>query len=309
MTSQAKIAELRQIIVSQLSKLIDRDYYLLEVPYYHNIGDMLIWQGELDLLATLPHKCLGMYALETFGYEEIEKGTLILFQGGGNFGDLWGKHHEFKMKVVERYPECRFVFLPQTVHFQQEANLKACAERLAKYPNVTICARDQQSYDTLKQHFRNTILLVPDLAFCIDMSRWTQSKSAKKNDLLLMRRDSERQDSAVLEELKRRESIVVSDWPQMEHRDLYTWLLVKLSPRVPRRLLDWYCRQVYRRHLVRSGVRFLSQHERIYSTRLHGAILALLLDKQVELIDNNYGKNSGFYDTWLADCENIKLHR
>ncbi|MBQ7531900.1 MAG: polysaccharide pyruvyl transferase family protein [Paludibacteraceae bacterium] len=309
MTANDKIVQLRQTIVSQLSPLIDRDYYLLELPYYNNIGDALIWQGEEDFLATLPHKCLGRYALETFNFPAIPDGTLILFQGGGNFGDLWTKHHEFKMQVVERYPNCKFLFLPQTVFFQDKTNLQACAERLSANKNVTICARDKSSYETLKSSFANTILLVPDMAFCIDSSRLPKCETPREQDLLIVRNDAELQPTDELATLMQKSNIAVHDWPPLERRDFYTWLLVKFSPIVGRGLLDWYCQTIYKPFLVRCGVRFLNRYRTVHSTRLHGAILALLLGKDVVLYDNSYGKNSGFYNTWLADCENITLRR
>ena len=191
MTSTDKIVQLRQAIVSQLNPLIDRDYFLLELPYYNNIGDVLIWQGEEDFLRTLPYTCKGRYALETFTFPTIPDGTLILFQGGGNFGDLWTKHHEFKMKIVGHYTNCKFLFLPQTVFFQNEANLQACAKRLSENKNITICARDKTSYDILKQNFSNTVLLVPDMAFCINRNRLQKCTKPNEQDMLMIRNDVE----------------------------------------------------------------------------------------------------------------------
>lgn len=308
MKASEKIAQLRQVILERLSGLIDRDYYLLELPYYNNIGDALIWQGEEDYLRTLPYKCLGRYALETFTYPPIADGALVLFQGGGNFGDLWTKHHEFKMQVVERYPNCKFLFLPQTVFFQKQENMMACAARLAGR-DVTICARDKVSYETLKQHFNNPVLLVPDMAFCIDSAHLPKSGTGSKQDMLMMRNDAELPVSAALNTLRQQPNIVVRDWPPIEKRDFYTWLLVKFSPLVSRGVLDWYCQRIYKPYLIRCGVQFVNRYGTIYSTRLHGAILALLLEKDVVLLDNSYGKNSGFYDTWLADCDGITLKR
>lgn len=309
MTSTDKIVQLRQAIVNQLNPLIDRDYFLLELPYYNNIGDVLIWQGEEDFLRALPSTCKGRYALETFTFPTIPDGTLILFQGGGNFGDLWTKHHEFKMKIVEHYTNCKFLFLPQTVFFQNEANLQACAKRLSENKNITICARDKASYDILKQNFSNTVLLVPDMAFCINRNRLQKCTTPNEQDMLMIRNDAELQLSDELASLIDQKSIAVRDWPPMERRDLFTWLLVKFSPIVSPRLLDWYCQQIYMPYLVRCGVRFINRYRTIHSTRLHGAILALLLGKDVVLYDNSYGKNSGFYNTWLADCESITLKR
>ena len=48
MRGEQAVSLLRQKIESSLLALIDSDYHLLEVPYYANVGDMLIWQGELD---------------------------------------------------------------------------------------------------------------------------------------------------------------------------------------------------------------------------------------------------------------------
>ena len=87
MNAVEKVKALSKKISEVLTPLINRDYWLLEVPYYSNIGDTLIWQGERDFLAGLPHKCRGMHSLESFAFPEIDKNDLILFQGGGNFGD------------------------------------------------------------------------------------------------------------------------------------------------------------------------------------------------------------------------------
>lgn len=50
---------------------------------------------------------------------------------------------------------------------------------------------------------------------------------------------------------------------------------------------------------------FVNSYNYIYTTRLHIAILATLLEKPCTFIDNNYGKNSGFYQTWLNDIDDI----
>jgi exopolysaccharide biosynthesis predicted pyruvyltransferase EpsI len=51
----------------------------------------------------------------------------------------------------------------------------------------------------------------------------------------------------------------------------------------------------------------LSKYDYVFTTRLHGAILSLLLHKKFTFFDNSYGKNKGFYDTWLKDVDGIKF--
>ena len=169
-----KIDELREGISHVLLERISSNYWLLEVPFYSNIGDTLIWQGEMDFLKGTGYRCKGMHSLETFRFSHISPNDLILFQGGGNFGDLWVRHHEFKMRVVEAYPNNEFLFLPQTVYFENPRNMRECASLLAG-KKATICARDNASYKTLKENFNNEVLLVPDMAFCIDMRKWRSS--------------------------------------------------------------------------------------------------------------------------------------
>lgn len=306
MTSHEKILQLKGVIDKNLRSIINRDYYLLEVPYYTNIGDTLIWQGELDFLKTFPHKCIGMYSLESFKYPSIDEKTLIIFQGGGNFGDLWTKHHDFKMKVVTHYPKNEFLFMPQTVHFEDENNLKKCAEFLANY-NVTICARDNMSYEILTTYFKNNVLLVPDMAFYMDVKRWNKHYRAER-PLLFKRIDKELKQTEYLSALENQD-VDISDWPTMYNTGRPTWLMYK-SKSLPNRapwLADFYCQIFYRPYLIRTAVKFLKTHTEIYTTRLHGAIFSVMLNLKTTFIDNSYGKNRTFYDTWLSDCDCITM--
>lgn len=306
MTSQDKILQLRHTISESLCPIINRDYYLLEVPYYTNIGDTLIWQGERDFLSGFPYHCKGAFSLESFRFPKIDGDVLIIFQGGGNFGDLWCKHHDFKMKVVEHYPNNEFLFMPQTVFFQDNEKLKKCAEFLSHY-NVTICARDQHSFELLIETFKNRILLVPDMAFCMNIQCWDRKYSAKK-PLLLKRIDIELRNTDSLMRYENAD-MEISDWPTIYNQDVMTrcMYISKSFPRKAPWLADLFCTWLYRPYLIRVGVKFLRSHSEIITTRLHGAILSLLLGMKVSFIDNSYGKNRQFYDTWLKDCECISM--
>lgn len=64
------------------------------------------------------------------------------------------------------------------------------------------------------------------------------------------------------------------------------------------RLIDWYANAYYRPITVTYGVDFINQYDVVYSTRLHGGLLSLILGKTCYLIDNSNHKISAFYDTW-----------
>jgi pyruvyl transferase EpsO len=59
--------------------------------------------------------------------------------------------------------------------------------------------------------------------------------------------------------------------------------------------------------MIREGVKQISKYENIYSTRLHVAILSVLLEKPFVFFDNSYGKNSAFFETWLSDLDGAKF--
>ncbi len=309
MTQTEKIQQLSDLIASTLSRVIDRDYYLLEVPYYNNIGDTLIWQGELDFLRTLPYRCRGMYSRGSFCFPQIRADEMIIFQGGGNFGDLWREHHDFKLEVARRYHDRKILFLPQTVWFANPDNMQATKQALDCCEDVTICARDKRSYQILRQMFKeDRLLLLPDMAFCMDIQKWQRTAVGGK-DLLLMRTDKELAEKQILSE-QEMAGMEVSDWPTMS-LNIPTKILWKLLalPRKMQCLTDIYCGHYYRKYLIRQGEKFIGSHRKVYSTRLHGAILALLLGREVVMFDNSYGKNSSFYNTWLSDCDIISLRQ
>ena len=55
---------------------------------------------------------------------------------------------------------------------------------------------------------------------------------------------------------------------------------------------------------VNNAIEFLSEYPLVITTRLHGFILCYLLGIPVIVLDNSYGKNKNFYDTWFKSQEN-----
>ena len=308
MTTQAKIRQLQENIESQLSHLITRDYWLLNVPYHPNVGDTLIWQGELDFLMKFPYKCKGMRSFYSPIPKDIIQDELILIHGGGNFGDVWELPQEWQMSVVKQYPNNTIIFFPQTIWFEHEENMKKCAKILNEHQHLTICARDNNSYNILSQYFDAKILLVPDMAFCINMSH--QKVYPSINDTLLLKRaDREYKETYELNKIEHLKNITISDWKTFDEDSWQKrWLrrTKKYLPMFPN-LYDFYAYKIFRPYLVNSGIKLISSYKRIYSTRLHAIILSLLLGKDSDLywFDNSYGKNRNFYDTWLSDLEGI----
>ena len=311
MTCEEKIWELRQIIEEQLTPLINNDYVLYDLPYYSNIGDLLIWEGELSFLKGLPLKMLECGSAFTSNLKrKIKKDTIILLQGGGNFGDIWDIH-EFKRKVIRNYPENRIIIFPQTVFYQKNENMLRDIELMSRHPYLTICARDIHSFEVLKKNFKNTILLVPDMAFCIPYENLQKYLQPTQNKTLYVKR----KDKELCKEnisFSPLFNLFESDWPSYEQ---VTWeekglkLAYKFRHLGLSSIIDLYAFYILRPQLIRKGIEFVSQYREIYTTRLHVFILSILLGKSCTIIDNSYGKNSSFYETWLKNVDGIILHK
>lgn len=317
MRAKEKIERLRAEIEKQLIPLIDSDYVLWDLPYHTNIGDTLIWQGEWNFLRKLPYKCLGYSSCNTCTFPKLSLDTIILLHGGGNFGDLWRDMQEFRLKVIERYPENRIIIFPQSVHYENIFLIKEDARKMAMHEKMVICARDLSSYNILRENFLNKILLLPDMAFCIDLDYLQKWSVDEKIKTLYVRRLDKEMGCELDKENFISNEIDIRDWPSLESPSLrinmYTRLIslqqkmreYKMSNRLIISLVDIMAFKKFRPLMIELGVRFISCYHLIYTTRLHVMILSVLLYKRVYFLDNSYGKNSSFYDTWLRDLDSV----
>lgn len=322
MTGEDPVRRLRREIESRLAGLVDRDYVLMGLPYYLNVGDILIWEGTRQYLRTLPHRCLN----PGYRYREEDRigdDTLILLQGGGNFGDLWRWVQDERLDILRRHPRNPAVLFPVSCWYEDAELMRRDAEELAGHSNLTICVRDQASYDRLTGHFRNRILLVPDMAFFIDPAPLRKFNVSGSNDYLYLKRsDKEWVSGKAMRPPVPTRGRTVADWPSLEqvpwHWALYQAVLAWGRQARYRRgvwrvsdggvqLSDWFYHQVCRRLLIRQGAAFIGRHGEITTTRLHGAILAILMDKTVCAVDNRDGKISAFFRTWLEGIEGVEL--
>lgn len=312
MNIKEKKEQLMDLISSNLTPLIDNDYVYLDLPYYNNLGDTLIWEGTKTFLKTLPYRCLYATDIRFYVERNFSENVIILFQGGGNFGDLYREHADFRKKIISAYPQNKIIILPQSIYYNDSNLIQEDAVFYANYPNVIICARDEYSYHFFKQNFRNKILLVPDMAFFIDLNKYKIPKSGSKL-LYLKRVDKE---FASINSLKIPSGAEIHDWPTIEYsiKKYYyidkAFYLIKFfwgmfGDKYKKIVEDFKRDKFYRPSYVQTGINFISQYSTVYTTRLHVLILSVLLDKKIFLIDNTTGKLSSFYVTWLKELDNI----
>jgi pyruvyl transferase EpsO len=248
--------------------------------------------------------------------KHLRPGTILLFHGGGNFGDIWPVHGQIRRKAIAMFPNQKCIILPQTIYYQKERNLLDEAAFYAKYPNVTICARDNKSFEILKNYFpNNPSLLVPDMAFCMDMKRYKRTHNPH-GAVFVRRTDKEINNEVDYQHVP--EDANVSDWLFLgnskeyeRQKDIVKWASrfdCRLGTDWKHKWLDLYWQNVLRPLNVNTAISFLDRYEQIYTTRMHAAILSVILGKEdITLFDNSYGKSSSFFNTWLSDVEGVCL--
>ena len=303
--------DLKNEIHSKLDGLIGEKCVLLNTPDHINIGDQLIWQGEMDYLRSKGISPFYITSSFNFDWRALTEDTQILLHGGGNFGDIWEFYQDFRLQVIKKYPKNKLFIFPQSVEYTDKEKLRKDAAIFSSHKNLSICARDAFSYELLKEHFSNNILLVPDMAFCSDFQR---SKSKTGKTLLLKRKDRELPTNIDYDQFN---NFDIRDWPSFDDS------LFNFSHRVYEKVNRMFARNFVKNkngdttfglgvlrdkeYLIRKGVDFISEYDLVITTRLHGHILSLLLGIPSIMIDNNYGKNSRFYNTWLMDFPNSTM--
>ncbi|MFV0186644.1 polysaccharide pyruvyl transferase family protein [Empedobacter falsenii] len=322
-----KIENLRNIVRKSLSKHIDGDYVLLDVPNYRNIGDTLIWQGELEYLKEFTYKCNYTSNPYVFKDEKIKSKDIILLQGGGNFGDVWPVNQSFRNEIISKYKENKIIIFPQTIHYNKKENIINDAKIYNNHPNLIICVRDLPSKELADKYFYNCeILLLPDMAFFNDFTNFHNSSSKKV--LIMKREDKEKGELGIVQKIinhleNNNKEYDIKDWPgflkegTIKRRLQYYQIRseIEISKKfknlpILNLLIDdrhGLKRRDYKDHQLLKGIDFINQYDTIYSTRLHGFILSVLLNKKVFVFDNSYGKNKNFFMQWLKDFENVEL--
>jgi exopolysaccharide biosynthesis predicted pyruvyltransferase EpsI len=301
------ISDLRDQTEQVILPLADpsQGYALLDFPDYSNVGDSLIWLGELAFFDRVAKGKRPGYVCTTKGFNAdrlratAPEGPIYL-SGGGNFGDLWPRFQEFREAVVTAFPDRKIIQLPQTLHFSSETILEQTQRFIGQHRDFTLLVRDQKSLAFAREKFDCPSHLSPDMAF--NIGQLQRPASPGYDAVCLMRTDKEtssgRGDVAAASGLR----IQVTDWIDNEKSSLLQRLLNKASGLVPglggEIDNDYDGFQARAEAQMLRGMGILGQGKTVITDRLHGHILSLLMRIPHVVLDNSYGKISGFMEQW-----------
>lgn len=276
------------------------DGKLLTVQPGGNHGDSLIYHGfENYLEATdieqvrldtgrfrydAPRNSLSMdirsnleWAYKQWKYarhQMLDDISAVYIHGGGNFNDMW----EVGIKCYEtiaRYFDCPIIVGPQSCQFEASDP----TEIFEGVSNEThFFCREEYSYEIMREAASDVghvdVYIDTDTALLVDAEDLPPHRLRDEYTLLAMRMD---QDSTIpLIESEIRQPVKVND-------------ISKMEPTYG----EW--------------VNVAAGASRIYTDRLHVAILGHILGKPITWYNTGYHKNRGVYEYSLADEPNIEF--
>ena len=304
------IRRLQGIISENLSPYVDeRPFALLDFPDHSNVGDSAIYLGELAFFESMRRTPSYICVYAGVDWDRlaasVPDGPLFI-HGGGNFGDLWPAHQNFRQEVLRRFPSRLVIQLPQSIHFQHESNIAETRKVISNHKNFILMVRDCASQEFANSEFDCKVILCPDMAFCLGQ----QARRAKSiyDEVYILRTDLEKVND---DRLNPESNSFVTDWleepKQLRHKMRAQTLLSSLSGGYfcDRSKFEHAYFRGLARHRVERGYKLLSSGAHVTSDRLHVHILSTLLDIPHTVLDNNYGKISRFMNTWVTGWDGV----
>lgn len=308
---QAKAREILDPLIPE-----DSSVALLDYPNYANVGDALIWLGEIAYLNSRKIRPAYVCDFNNFNSKNLSyalgNNPLILLQGGGNFGSLWKTIHDFRLRVLRDFQGVPIVHFPQSIHFNDDAVLEQTKLAIRQHGNFTLVVRDHPSYEFATAQFDCKVLLCPDMAFFIGPIKPNQGSGYDR--FILSRTDHEKSNNWIdaLPRVNDGVSVDVNDWLDqglteriLSRIERHTSSLRRhLDPANMRLLMLW---NLLAKARLARGKRLLERGRVVISDRLHVHILSILLDKPHALIDNNYGKLGSLHEAWTKPYTGVKF--
>ncbi len=201
--------------------------------------------------------------------------SAIYIHGGGNFNDLWmGGVNCYK--AAARYFSCPIIIGPQSCLFEN-SDPKKIFESVSN--ETHFFCREEYSYDIIEQATADldhvTTYLSQDTALYLDTSDLSFDSLSEEYTLIAMRADKE------------------SAEPVIEY-NIESPILVQDISLTADGFDHW--------------VNITAKATKIYTDRLHVAILATILNKPLVWYEASYHKSRGVYEYSLNKKENIDFH-
>lgn len=297
------------------------DVAILDAPNQRNVGDSLIWEGELEYLRRIGKRIRYVSDLNGFDAQVLRRrlsmGGVVLLHGGGNFGDLWLGHQAHRERVVSELTDFKIVQLSQSIYFENESRAATANEVLSRHPDFVALIRDSLSVERARTILPDVrVVFCPDMALGFEPSPLQAGESSERSVLVIARADREAASGLheIPDDWASPAQMNVTDWGH-HARDTLPWRIArrvawfqhKLAgarrrlpipvPALPQKIHQWAISTINHEN-VQSALKLYSSADVIVVDRLHAHVLAALLGIEHVLLDNNYRKLGGVYDDY-----------
>ena len=268
---------------------------LIGTAEYNNVGDSLLTVASLRLVKDYfkSGKIIEITKYEYYRYKNtIKRCTspkdVILFQPGGNMGNVWINEESCRREVIKEFPNNKVIVLPQTINYEDNESgrksLKESQEIYSSHNHLVLAARERKSYEIMRTCYKKAkIIMIPDMALYLDEYR---ADNIRNGVLLCLRSDREKNrtdcdDKAITDALKSRDYT-------------YTDMTCTSNP----------CK-FNRAEYCKLKLDEFTKAEFVITDRLHGMICCALTETPCVALSNNHHKIKGVYE-WIKDLEYIQ---
>ncbi len=221
----------------------------------------------------------------------IRNRDLICIPGGGNMENVNSLEECIRGDVMRKYRNNRKIIFPQTIHYDssEDGILQLVRDQsfIKKCKNVTLCVREQSSYELAKQYFDCNVVLIPDILLYSNYHK--RFSFERLGAVLLLHSDREgalsRQDKLQIE------SIVQQYIKNLQRND--TILNSNIS------VFD-------RREVVVAFVKKIAKAKIVVTDHLHGMLLCVITQTPCIVLPDYKEKIEEVYE-WVSKLGYIKI--
>lgn len=271
-----------------------------DVPMYGNVGDGLIYLGTLELFKLLNVEvldCITAYEPSRLNESNYPKDIVVVLQGGGNFGDIYPLHQNFRKEVLSKFKNHKIIHMPQSIHFENEANLIKDASDFNEHKDFSMFVRDLPSFEQLNNAKFTNLSLCPDVATLLTNIVVKLPGHNVDEKLYFLRKDKEAVGDS--------DSITPGavDWidiiaPNTQLTFSIAKRIIKYNNRLNIKGLTYFITKYYQSKFVKESLVYFSRYDTVRTDRLHGMIFSQILGMKCEALDNSYGKLTRYIKAW-----------
>lgn len=264
-------------------------------PDYGNMGDIAICSAQKKMLQDVLGEEYQVVEIsvgdvyKTYNYiqKHVKKDSVITLIGGGNNGDLYTYIEERRIFLLRKFKKNKIISFPQTVCYKEknkEFYKKKFVRAANACENLTIIAREQESFEIYKSMLKCDVLLCPDIVFSLNCDFQKRRQGVQ----FIFRDDKEKSVSN-----KDKEN-VIEIFKKMNYKVFY----------------QDTCDNGFandKEIKLKSFMNEMSNKKIVVTDRLHGMILAYITKTPCIVFENNNHKIKSTYETWLKSKKEILL--